>query len=165
MLGAPNNMLLSDLFRKKYSTEWKAKRAKSFDYYTNSFLDFASKIREDEEDFSIISKLSKSLTGFELIYWNDGHKDTFIEQLKNVKERLASYKETETLSEGETKLILKTASGSEKSIVFDRDELSSLSQTIKNKINSTFGNYGLAISYEEKVQVLLSLIEDLVEGN
>lgn len=165
VLGAPNNMLLSDLFRKKYSTEWKAKRAKSFDYYTNSFLDFASKIREDEEDFSIISKLSKSLTGFELIYWNDGHKDTFIEQLKNVKERLASYKETETLSEGETKLILKTASGSEKSIVFDRDELSSLSQTIKNKINSTFGNYGLAISYEEKVQVLLSLIEDLVEGN
>lgn len=83
---------------------------------------------------------------------------------KNLKERLASYKETETLNEGETKMILKTASGSEKSIVFDRGELSPLSRTVKNKINSTFGNYGLAISYEEKVQVLLSLIEDLVEG-
>lgn len=165
VLGAPTNTLLANLFCKKYSAEWKAKRAKSFDYYTNSFLDFASKIQEDEDDFSVVAKLSKSLTGFELIYWNDSHKDTFIEQLKNVTDRLASYKETEALNEGETKMILRTASGSEKSIVFDRRELRPLSQTVKNKINSTFRNYGLAISYEEKVQVLLSLIEDLVEGN
>lgn len=164
ILDAPENTLLSDMFCKKYSDEWKVKRAKSFDYYTNSFLDFASKIQNKEDDFSVVSKLSKSLTGFELVYWNDSHKDTFIEQLNNVKDRLASYKETEALNEGETKMILKTASGSEKSIVFDRGELSPLSQTVKNKIISTFGNYGLAISYEEKVQVLLSLIEDLVEG-
>lgn len=165
ILNAPGNTLLADLFCKKYSTEWKAKRAKSFDYYTNSFLDFAGKIQNGEDDFSVVAKLSKSLTGFELTYWNDSHKDTFVEQLKNVNDRLASYKETEALHEGETRMILKTASGTEKSIVFDRSELSSLSQTVKNKINATFGNYGLAISYEERVQVLLSLIEDLVEGN
>lgn len=164
VFDVPNNTLLVDLFRKKYNREWKAKRAKSFDYYTNSFLDFASKIQPAEDDFSVVAKLSKSLTGFELMYWNDSHKETFLQQLKNVKDKLESYKETNALNEGETQMIIKTASGSEKSIVFDRSELSSLSQTVKNKINSTFNNYGLAISYDEKVQVLLSLIEDLVEG-
>ena len=52
----------------------------------------------------------------------------------------------------------------EKSVVFDRAGLSTLSQTVKNKINATFGNYGLAISYDEKVQILLSLLEDMMEG-
>ena len=49
-------------------------------------------------------------------------------------------------------------------IVFDKAELGSLSQTVKNKINATFNNFGMAISYDDKVQIVLSILEDLMEG-
>ena len=62
------------------------------------------------------------------------------------------------------RMTLVTSSGKEKSVVFDRSELGNLGRTVKNKINSTFGNYGLAISYDEKVQIVLSILEDLLEG-
>ena len=61
-------------------------------------------------------------------------------------------------------MTLLTANGEEKSVVFDRNELSNLSKTVKNKILSTFGNYGLSISYDDKVQIGLSVLEDLLEG-
>ena len=69
------------------------------------------------------------------------------------------------MGESETRMTLKTSDGQEKSVVFDRSDLSPLSQTIKNKINATFNNYGMSVTYDDKVQVLLSLIEDLMEGN
>ena len=58
-------------------------------------------------------------------------------------------------------MILQAASGEERSVVFDRNELSNLSETVKKKILSTFGNYGLSITYDDKV---LSVLEDLLEG-
>lgn len=118
----------------------------------------------DESDFDLVLRLSKALTGFELIYWNDSHKDEFIGHLKEVKTKLDAYRSSDKLAEHETKMTLVTSNGQEKSVVFDRAGLSTLSQTVKNKINATFGNYGLAISYDEKVQILLSLLEDMMEG-
>ena len=109
-------------------------------------------------------QLTKTLTGFEMIYWNDSHKDDFVERLNEIKEKLNLYHGDESLGDFESKVTIASAGGETKSLVFDRSELSSLSQTLKNKINSTFNNYGLAVSYDEKVQVLLSLLEDLMEG-
>lgn len=155
---------LSDLIVEKYKSTWEAKRKKSFDYYTNAFLDFASKITAEEKDYDIILKLSKVLTGFELVYWNDSHKDEFISHLLEIKNKLDSYSASDVLSEQEAKMTLVTSKGVEKTVVFDKSELSTISQTVKNKINATFSNYGMAISYDDKVQIVLSLLEDLMEG-
>ena len=123
-----------------------------------------SKIQGNESDYEIALRLSKALTGFELLYWNDSHILEFSEKLVTIKDKLESYKVKETLSEAETKMILQYASGEEKSFIFDHAELSSLSISIKNKINSTFNNYGLSVTYDDKVQILLSIIEDLMAG-
>ena len=155
---------LSDLIIQKYKASWEAKRKKSFDYYTNAFLDFANKITFEDSDYEIVLKLSKVLTGFELIYWNDSHKDEFISHLIEIKNKLDSYGATDTLAEQEAKISLTTSKGVEKTLVFDKSELGVLSQTVKNKINATFSNYGMAITYDEKVQIVLSLLEDLMEG-
>lgn len=155
---------LSDLIGEKYKTIWKAKRKKSFDYYTNAFLDFASKVTPEDSDYDIVLKLSKVLTGFELLYWNDSHKDEFLSHLREIKNKLDAYDTTDVLTERETKMTLVTPEGAEKTVIFDNAELSELSRTVKNKINATFGNYGMAISYDEKVQIVLSLLEDLMEG-
>ena len=155
---------LGELFTREYADKWFSKRQKSFDYYTNAFLEFASGVQSTERDYDIITRLAKTVTGLELVYWNDNHKWEFVERLRDVDTTLNKYSGTSALADHETRMTLTTSSGQEKSVVFDRNELSGLSKTVKNKINATFGNYGLAISYDEKVQVLLSLLEDLLEG-
>ena len=165
LLGASNDTSIAELLAKSYTVSWCQKRHKSFDYCTNAFLEFASSVNKEELDCNVIVALSKSLTGFELLYWSDAHKKEFIEKLKDIKDKLDSYVVKRSLGEAETKMTLRTANGHERAIVFDRGELNPLSQTIKNKINSTFKNYGMAITYDDKIQVLLSLIEDLMEGN
>ncbi|MGE5632168.1 MAG: hypothetical protein ACM3TR_13880 [Caulobacteraceae bacterium] len=155
---------LYEILKTNYERSWAAKRQKYFDYYTNAFLDFVEKISEEDSDYDLIVRMSKSLTGFEILYWNDNHKDEFWTRLKEIKAKIDAYEASQDLYERETRLTLITSSGEEKSVVYDKIDLSPLSQTVKNKINATFGNFGLDFTSEDKVQVLLSLLEDLMEG-
>ena len=160
----PKSAALGLMLSTKYKEEWEQKRQKSFDYYTNAFLDLASGITPDDSDFQVVSRLSKALTGLELSYWNDSHYEELIKRLTEIKEKLVSYKGKRSLNGSETRMTLRDASGKEKSVVFDRNELNNLSKTVKNKVLSTFGNYGLSITYDDKVQIVLSILEDLLEG-
>ena len=159
-----SNIPLCEMIENRYKNNWEAKRKKSFDYYTNAFLELASKITSEDDDYTIILNISKVLTGFELVYWNDSHKNEFVTRLNEIKTKLDSYEASESLTEKEAKMTLVTSSGIEKTLVFDKTELGALSQTVKNKINATFDNFGMAISYDNKVQIVLSILEDLMEG-
>ena len=116
------------------------------------------------EDRQIVSDLAKSLTGIELTYWSDNHIDEFKTRIDDIVTKLESYQISDKLDESEIKLTLASAAGEDKTVVFSSGELSDLSKTVKNKINSTFGNFGLSITYDDKVQILLSLLGDLMEG-
>lgn len=164
LFDVPRSRSLTALFVNSYEQDWCVKRNKSFDYYTNAFLDFAGKVKSTNTDHELIMKLSKALTGFELLYWNDSHKAEFMSRLAEIKAKLDAYVVSDVLGEKETRMTLKTANGNEKTVVFDQSGLSTLGKTVKNKINSTFNNYGLSISYDEKVQILLSMLEELMEG-
>jgi len=158
--GLPLSLLLHEL----YESEWKEKRQKSHDFYTNNFLDIVSKIDASLSDELVIGILAKLLTGFEVDYWNDTHKDEFINRLNEIINKIYRYIPTREMNENEIKMILETASGREKAVVFEKSELSKISTTMKNKISSTINNFGQSISYEEKVQVLLTLLDDLLEN-
>lgn len=164
LFGVSKATPLAILFSSKYERDWKLKRSKSFDYYTNAFLDFSGKVKPEDTDNDLVMKLSKALTGFELLYWNDSHKAEFMTRLADIKTKLDAYVVSDVLGEKETLMTLKTANGQEKTVVFDQSGLSTLGQTVKNKIHSTFNNYGLSIGYDEKVQILLSMLEELMEG-
>ena len=163
-LGFSKTSSLGQALSERYSEEWSAKRKKSFDYYTNAFLEIAGAVTPDDSDYQITLRLAKAITGLELTYWNDSHFEELIERLSAIKETLEAYTGDNILHGSEMRMTLVTSSGKEKSVVFDRSELGNLGRTVKNKINSTFGNYGLAISYDEKVQIVLSVLEDLLEG-
>lgn len=147
-----------------YNNDWQKKRIKSFDYYTNVFLDYAEKINVNLSDETILSQLGKLITGIEVTYWSDNHRIEFENKLTSIYNTLISYSNTTDLKNTETKMTLTTSNGQEKTVVFDNSDLSDLGKTIKNKVNATFGNFGLAISYEDKIQILLSLLNDLMEG-
>ena len=148
----------------KYHNEWKDKRKKSFDYYTNSFLEACSTITDSDDDITIINSFSKLITGFDCEYWNDSNIDDFIEKLKNIKDRLDSYIVTDEVKVSEKKITIQTSDG-QKSMIFNNTKLDMLGQTLKKKLATDLDNFGMAVSYDDKLQVVLSLLEDLMEGN
>ena len=49
-------------------------------------------------------------------------------------------------------------------MIFDNTNLDMLGKTLKNKLTTDLNNFGMAVSYDDKLQVVLSLLEDLMEG-
>lgn len=164
VLNVVDDQPLASVLRAEYHGGWKEKHRKAFDYYTNTFLDFVANASDESNDCDIIFRLGKSLTGIEINYWSDRHIDDFKSRFSEVITKLKEYSVSDQLQENETKMTLSFASGGEKTIVFDATELSDVGTIIKNKINATFSNFGLAVTYDDKVQILLSLIDDLLEG-
>ena len=161
--GIRGSVTLGIFFKGSYETTWKGKRKKAFDYYTNAFLSLVESLTGMEDDHSIIARLAKDLTGLELVYWNDSTIDDFAHKITDVKKTLDDY--DPSAKEGkETQLKLVSPSGDERIVSFEQSELSSLGQTMKNKIQSTFQNYGMSVSYEEKLQILLSILNDTMGG-
>lgn len=163
-LGISESELLGSSLCNIYSAEWGAKRQKSFDYYTNAFLEYIGTVCDNNSDDEIISRLSKILTGIDLSYWSDKHVTEYERRLVEIKKRVDEYSVSDALSGTETKMTLTSANGGKKEIIFDNSALTNLGITVKNKINATFGNFGLALTYDDKVQILLSLLNDLMEG-
>jgi hypothetical protein len=147
-----------------YGESWKEKRQRSFNYYTNAWLELSSKITEQLSNEDIIARLSKALTGFELNYWNDTHIEDFTAKVVEITTKLKSYEVTDILGNDETRITLSSADGTSKTIVLSTKELSQISYTMKNKINSTLDNFGLSVTYEEKVRVLFATLQDLLKG-
>jgi hypothetical protein len=158
------NPSLAEMLQLYYQNEWKVKKDKSFDYYTNSWLEMISKLPDEAKDNEVIDRMAKLLTGFEIIYWNDSHKEEFIKRILDIKNTLDSYTANDKLSVGESSIIIKDSNGTEKMRIFESKELSTTSKTMKNKIKATFDNFGQSVAYDEKVQVLVSLLGDLLEN-
>ncbi|MBR9954040.1 hypothetical protein KE531_10540 [Eubacteriaceae bacterium Marseille-Q4139] len=148
----------------KYGEVWSEKRYKAFDYYTNAFLEYVSRLSAEDSDKSIIHSLARNLTGIEISYWSDKHIEEFEARLHDVVNSLDAYQVSETLEETETRMTLCSADGVERTMIFNQTELSELGMMAKNKINATFGNMGISFTYNDKIQVLLSLLGELLEG-
>ena len=63
---------------------------------------------------------------------------------------------TTTVSDIMTKNVVK--------ILPDQSVIEASKMMAKNKINATFGNMGISFTYNDKIQVLLSLLGELLEG-
>lgn len=154
---------LSKELAKKYRQEWREKKNKSFDYYTNSFLDFCLKIDGSQDDYETVDSISRIVTGFSCEYWNDSNIDEFESRMNDINNKLSAYRVTEDVKEHETKVTIQSATN-QKTMIFDKTKLESLSLTLKNKIMADIDRFGMSISYDDKLQILLSLLEELMEG-
>lgn len=159
-----NGDSLAETLARIYNETWSENKNRAFDYYTNFFLDYVSRLPADTSDRDVILDLAKSFTGIEIAYWSDGHVDEFMSRTKEVLDKLDHQSDLGKISDSDIKLTLTSASGENKTAVFSRKELSGLGQTAKRKINATFSNFGLSITFDDKVQILLSLLDDLLEG-
>lgn len=163
--GLPGEGSLAKALLELYENGWKQKRTKAFDYYTNVVLELIGKLSGKEGRKEILSQMSKGLTGFEISYWNDGQQREFTDRLQEVYEKLEQYRASEVLQENESRLVLTSPDGKEYSLVVEQAELSELGRVMKNKMDATLQNFGQAVSYEEKLSVLLSLLKDMVHAD
>ena len=159
-----NKDLLSYALAALYESSWSSKHGKAFDYYTNIVLEITGSLSGKEERHEVLTSLAKGMTGFEMKYWNDSHKDEMMERLASVKENLERYQLSSELGENESKVVLVSPSGEEHSVIFDKKELSDVGVVMKNKINSTLQNFVQGVSYDEKIQVLLTLLDELIHS-
>lgn len=163
--GVSSRINVASLIEILYRDEWCEKSKKSFDYYTNAWLDYSAKIRSTFTEDDIIAEAAKLLTGLEVLYWSDNHRNEFVEKLRDINKRLTSYIPNDELSEHQVKMTLSSPQGDDREIIFDAGELTQISKTMKNKLISSMNNFGQSVSYEDKVQVLLAVLNDLLEHN
>lgn len=161
-IGAPEDELVPFLHN-KYLTEWEEKRKKSFDFYTNAFLDTVAHIDESTESGDLISEITRRISGLEYSFWGDSQVETFSESIQSIVYTINNYDATIGRSDTETLVTISNKNGN-KSVVFDNSEMGDMAITAKNKIAADIEKFGLAISHDEKVQIVLSLLNDLMEG-
>lgn len=164
ILEGQQSETLVNILRDKYERYWKDKNTRVYDYYTNSFMELMKHLSEGSADFDVVTNISKCLTGFEVLYWSDKHRGELLERFRTVINKLNQQNSKDKLEEREVKLTLLSASGDENTVIFDTEELSTIEQTAKNKINAVFSAFGASYTYEQKTKVLFSLLEDLIEG-
>lgn len=152
---------LISMFMELYQTQWSNKKSKIFDYYTNQFLNVVSELTFNSNEVDLINKLSKIMVGFEISYWNDTHLDNFIQKLTDIKNTLNNYIPKDNFN---NETVVKISTGKTlKEIVLSNEELSNNKVALKNKISKYLNNFGLSITDEDKIQVLISIIDELIK--
>lgn len=153
---------ITETLNRNYENSWKEKRFKTFDYQTSAMLDYISNMNLDMTDSEIVQELGRIVTGFEVEYWNDSKVEDFYEAFLKMVRQLNDYIVQKTVGSDEIKITINTGNDKEKITQFNKIELSGTSQMMFNKMKATIDNFGEAISYEEKMQVLAKLFSEVM---
>lgn len=157
----PDISIASELNR-LYEVDWKGKRFKSFDYQTSMMLDYLADVNLTISDEKIVQELGKTVTGFEIEYWNDSKLEDFYEVFSGMVKQLNNYQVQDNVGADEIKVTINTGNGEEKISQFNKGELSETSQLMFNKIKTTIDNFGASLSHDEKMQVLAKIFSEVM---
>ena len=152
---------LIDALHTMYVDSWEGKRHRAFDYTTNGVLELVSKANGHVEA-EFVNELAKVVTGFELSYWSDNKINDFKEILRDCVNKLREYEPTELLQEGEMKITIESSVGNPVISQFTQSDLSPTGQMMLNKLKATLGNFGGAISYEEKISIMAQILKEII---
>ncbi len=146
--------------RDMYLEDWLIKRQRLLDYQTAAVFEVIE-TETSEDDYIWVNRFANAVTGFEIEYWND-EKEVELEQcLTKIFRQFEEMPANGEAMENEIRLVLER-DGNQKIAQFDNKELSSTSQVMFNKMKSTIGNFGQALSVEEKMQVLAKLLSEIM---
>ena len=140
-----------DAIKKIYEKDWKKKRYKFFSYQTSMILDYIQRLDENIDDEIFVKDIAKIITGFEIEYWDDSKieefQDIFYEMVKQLNE---------------VKISINTGESVTKVLQFNALNLSVNGQTMFNKMKRAIEDFGLSVSYEEKMNVVMKLLSEIM---
>ncbi len=127
-----------------------------FDIKTRELIEYIKDLTTYDE-FDIIEKISKIITGFYIEDWQPNEIDDFKTELKQVINNIDRTNPNITDCYNKITLI----SGSEKieKYLTNNSELSALGNTMKNNIEEIINEYGASLTEQEKVSVLIDIMK------
>lgn len=162
VFGISDEENLMETISEKYTTDWFKKKHKVFDYQTNALMEYLRSYDATITNDEFVKKVAHILTGFEIEYWNDSKINDFHDILERVINQLDEFEIRDDLGDNEMKIIIQSGGEDLRTAQFDRQELSGIGQTMLNKMKSTLENFGQSLSQEEKMQIVTSLLQEII---
>ena len=126
-----------------------------YDFKTKEVVNYINELVTHDE-FDVIEKLSKIVTGYYIEDWQSTEYEKFIEFISNLSSNI---KNTYISSESNIKLMLINGDETiERNLISD-NEISALGQTMKSNIEELIGEYGDSLNEQEKVNILLDIMK------
>ncbi len=132
-----------------------------FNNNENKILDLIKNTSNDEHTF--VQRLGKLVTSLRIEDWNKNTIKTFLEDIVTFKNTIEEHNNKEIITDNsdEYQFSFKTKEGYEKVRTFSKMEYSKKAKLLYNDIESNLGEYGQAVTEQEKRQILIELLEKL----
>jgi hypothetical protein len=153
-----DNGNISRQLMRLYEEDWSKSAEHNIKYATNRFIKKIRSMGAEINEYELAKQLAFLLTGFDPLYWSDEQLDSFVNSLGDIYVDLKSAGKGYEDEEGSVQIILKDEEGDKKRLIFKRRELPDNGQILKNLISANINNFGQALSYEEKRQILYELL-------
>lgn len=140
--------------------QWSRRLEHNMKYKTNKFIDVVKNAAEEIRDLDLMKEIARSLTDFELVYWSDRQVEALKEDLVEIYSELNVIEETQQKLEGSIQISIENEGGTKKNINFVKGDLPENGLILRNLITMNINNFGQALSYEEKRQILYELLID-----
>lgn len=116
---------------------------------------------QSHDELAIVSELGKIFTGLDIEDWNDTTCKAFINNLDDAVAEINKCNnqkiERSAYKEGTTKIVIGT-----KEAYFVPMQVSSLGEQLLNNIENCFGEFNESIEPNEKINILLKLMEKII---
>lgn len=146
---------LTSLLKEWYNKMDLSKSNVIYDFKTKEVVNYINELVTHDE-FDVIEKLSKIVTGYYIEDWQSTEYEKFIEFISNLSSNI---KNTYISSESNIKLMLINGDETiERNLISD-NEISALGQTMKSNIEELIGEYGDSLNEQEKVNILLDIMK------
>ena len=128
----------------------------------NKFLKAVAQNKQFD-DAVLISKLAKDIEMIPLEDWNDTVVEKFIDDLKHILETVRAFEQQpENTQENHISIALHYDNHTYERNM-EETEISGLAETVLNNIETTFEDYGEAVSVQERIAVLLKLLKKEID--
>lgn len=144
----------------EYLPRWEKKKQRLLNYQVTALFDVIA-TEDSENSYTWVNRIANAISGFEIEYWNDEKETELANCLLRIRKQFDETSEVVETSENEIRLVIER-NGGQKVAQIENGELSSMSQTMFNKMKTTIDNFGMALSPEEKMQVLAKLLSEIM---
>ena len=115
------------------------------------------------DESEIVAKLSKIVLDVYVEDWRDDTVEIFGTELRKIKEQIEHIKDQSTNREQQSRIILKDAHGNEIEKYYDASTEDSTSMYLKNVISEALEEFGDTLEMNQKVAVLVEMLEELLQ--
>lgn len=147
--------------------EWYREQSTSSKNYimstaVNHFMRYIGNLDTNDEG-EIAARISKIVLDIYMEDWRDDTMEIFVEELSQMKNQIESIEDRTGQAEHRNRIILKDAQGNEIEKYYDADTKDTTSIYLKNMMSETLEEFGDTLERNQKVAVLVEMLEELLQ--